>query len=150
MPIPAFDKHGLLPVGTFDCTFAEVEDSFCWNPHRSGLFEGLKRFVDQELVPLELSAPVYVDGSFTRKKEQPADIDCVADVSHLADTDMGPVVSLFFRREWIKEVYQVDFWIKHPMMKNDLVSFFCYTGLKAGAELGLDTKHPKGILRILT
>lgn len=150
MPIPALDNHGLLPVGTFDCTLGEVRDSFCWNSHRSGLLDGLERFIQQELGPLRVDPELYVDGSFTRKKELPEDIDCVADVSHLPDAAMGPVFNLFFRREWVKQVYHVDFWFKHPMVQNDLVAFFCYTGLKAGAELGLDTKRPKGILRVTT
>lgn len=150
MPIPVLDHHGLLPVGTFDCTLDEVRDSFCWNPHREGLFENFQRFIQQELEPLSVKASLYVDGSFTRKKEQPADIDCVADVSHLPVSDIGPVLELLSKNPMIKELYHVDFWVKHPIIPHDLTAFFCYTGLKAGAELGLDTKHPKGILRVTT
>jgi hypothetical protein len=51
-------------------------------------------------------------------------------------------------RPALKVAYHVDFWIKHPLIPTDLTEYFKYAGLKAGAELGLDSKHVKGILRI--
>ena len=150
MPIPGLDQNGLLPVGTHDCSLQEIQQAFCWNPHRTDLFNRLQDFLAQRWAPLNLHVSMWVDGSFTRKKDQPDDIDLVVDVSAMPVEDLGPVITLWLAREQIKQDYRVDFWFKHPCVKNDLSEFFCYTGLKAAAELGLDTKHPKGILRIAT
>lgn len=148
MAIPALDVHGLLPVGCHDCTWDEIKASFCWNAHRTGLFDKAQDFLDQVWRPLNIDAPFLIDGSFTRKKDVPDDIDLVADVSHLSNADAMPVVNLWFQNAHLKNQFKIDFWFKHPIYPHDLTAFFCYTGLKAGAELGLDTKHPKGILRL--
>lgn len=148
MPIPALDGNGLLPVGVHECTMAEIEQAFCWNAHRVALYQGLLDFLTQRWTPLGISAPLWINGSFTRKKDTPEDIDLVADVSHVPAADMMPVILLHYANASNKADYHVDFWFKHPMLPNDLTSFFQYTGLKAGAELSLDAKHPKGILKV--
>lgn len=148
MPIPALDHHGLLPTGTHDCSIIEVEQFFCWNPHRVELISKLKDFLAQRWVPLGISAPLWVDGSFTRKTDTPADIDVVVDVAHISIDDMSPVLLLFFAREQLKAEFAVDFWVKHPVFPNDLTLFFCYAGIKAAAELGIDSQQIKGILRV--
>lgn len=148
MTIPALDQQGLLPVGTHDCSLDEIELSFCWNIQRRKLFDRLRDFLTQIWAPLGIQAPLWVDGSFTRRKEVPEDIDVVADVSHLDTQAVAPVIYLFFERERLKNEYQVDFWVKHPLLPNDLTQFFCYAGTKAAAELGIDSKQIKGILRI--
>ena len=148
MPIPNLDAHGLLPVGVHSCGMLEIDHTFCWNAHRVQLFRGLQDFIVQRWQPLGIHAPFWINGSFTRKKDTPEDIDVVADVSHVAVTDMMPVILLQYANHSNKATYHVDFWFKHPMLPNDLTNFFQYTGLKAGAELGLDAKHPKGILKV--
>lgn len=149
MPIPQLDQHGLLPMGVYDCTWAEIRDSFCWNPYRVQMFDKLQRFVAEKWAPLGIAdAALWVDGSFTRNKPQPADIDVVLDVSHLTGNQMQPVMELFAERDQLDQVYGIDFWIRHPWVPNDLCIFFQYTGLKAGAELKLDSKSRKGILRV--
>lgn len=148
MPIPALDQQGLLPVGTYDCSLEEIELSFCWNIQRGELLGRLRDFLNQVWAPLGIQAPLWIDGSFTRKKEIPEDIDVVADVTHLDAQAAAPVIFLWFERERLKTEYKVDFWVKHPMFPNDLTQFFCYAGTKAAAELGIDSKQRKGILRI--
>lgn len=148
MPIPALDRYGLLPTGTHDCSIADIERFFCWNPHRVDLVDKLKSFLTQRWVPLGIHAPLWVDGSFTRKMDSPADIDVVIDVAHVPVADIGPVLSLFLARDQLKTDYAVDFWVKHPLFPNDLTSFFCYVGIKAAAELGIDSQQIKGILRV--
>ncbi|ADU36957.1 hypothetical protein Varpa_2759 [Variovorax paradoxus EPS] len=59
-----------------------------------------------------------------------------------------PAFLLWINAAATKANYKVDFWIKHPAYVHDLTHFFQYTGLKAGAELNLDAKLLKGILRI--
>lgn len=148
MPIPTLDNHGLLPAGTHDCSIMEIEQSFCWNPHRVELIGKLKDFLAQRWHPLGIQAALWVDGSFTRKKDIPADIDVVVDIAHLPITDVGPVFALLMARDQIKKDFSVDFWVKHPAIPNDLTVFFCYAGIKAAAELGIDSQQVKGILRV--
>lgn len=149
MPIPALDHHGLLPTGTHDCSISEIEQLFCWNPHRVELISKLKDFLAQRWLPLGIQAPLWVDGSFTRKKDNPADIDVVVDVAHVPLADMGPVLALYCARDQLKTDFSVDFWVKHPaFFLNDFTSFFCYAGIKAAAELGIDSQQIKGILRV--
>ena len=149
MPIPQLDQHGLLPMGVYDCSWSEIRDAFCWNPYRVQMLDRLQRFVTEKWAPLGIhGAALWVDGSFTRNKPQPADIDVVVDVCHLAGSQMQPVLNLFFERPQLEQVYGIDFWFRHPIVPNDLCTFFQYTGLKAGAELKLDAKSPKGILRV--
>ena len=148
MPIPALDHHGLLPAGTHDCSVVEIEQLFCWNPHRVELIEKLKNFLARHWLPLGIPASLWIDGSFTRKKDVPEDIDLVVDVTHLPITDAGPVFALLMTRDQIKTEFNVDFWVRHPAIPNDLTVFFCYAGIKAAAELGIDSQQIKGILRV--
>ncbi|MCG8985865.1 hypothetical protein MI467_03310 [Delftia acidovorans] len=149
MAIPEFDQYGMLPVGQHDCSLQEIEERFCWNPHRQMLFDGLKSFLALRWGPLKIDADLWVDGSFTRRKEMPNDIDVVVDISHIPVDKTMPAVLLHLQNTSNKQNFYVDFWLKHPQLaENDLVGFFQYTGLKAGAELNLDSKKPKGILRV--
>lgn len=148
MPIPALDEKGLLPVGVHDCSWEEIRQSFCWNPHRAALFDKVQEFFSTVWSPLGLSLPIWVDGSFTRRKDLPADIDVVVEADKLTAIEVAPALDIWMIREQYKLSHQVDFWIRHPLFNTDLCAFFQYTGLKAGAELQLDAKHVKGILRV--
>lgn len=148
MPVPALDARGLLPVGVHECSLEEIQATFCWNAHRTALFQGLQDFIAQRWLPLGIQADFWIDGSFTRKKDLPDDIDLVADVSHVADAAIVPVILLHYANASNKATFHVDFWFKHPMLPHDLTEFFRYTGLKAAAELSVDAKHPKGILKV--
>ena len=148
MPIPELDDHGLLPIGVHDCNWLEIQHKFCWNAPRQKIYDGAQQFLQTHWQPLQIQASLWVDGSFTRTKDEPADIDIVADITHLSMLDALPAFMLWFEQPRWKQTYAVDFWIKHPSIPNDLTQFFQYLGLKAGAELSLDTKCLKGILRI--
>lgn len=149
MTIPAFDDHGLLPPGIWDCTLGEIEDAFCWNDHRRGILDGLNRFLVREWTPLSIACPLFIDGSFVRKKPLPDDIDVVLDLSNITAIEpLALAIALRIRRDELKATYNVDVWAKHPRLPSDLFAFFQYIGDKAAAELHLDSKHPKGILRI--
>jgi hypothetical protein len=149
MPIPALDKKGLLPIGVHDCNWQEVQASFCWNPQRQALFQQCQAFMQQVWTPLGFRLPIWVDGSFTRNKATPQDIDLVVEADSVPDAAIAPIAMIWMQRDMYHAQYNVDFWFKHSMFPNDLCAFFQYTGTKAGAELQLDAKHPKGILRVL-
>lgn len=150
MPIPELDhQHHLLPPGIWDCTLDEIQDAFCDNSHRQILFSGLQRFINEQIIPLNIGCKVFIDGSFTRGKEKPEDIDIVIDLSHLEDTEgLVLALSLRFKHDEMKQAYNVDVWSKHPKLPQDLSIYFQYIGDKAAAELMLDSKHTKGILRV--
>ena len=138
--IPQFDGYGLLD---------EVRDRLCWTTKRQEIFDGLCAFIVQEWAPLGIRAPLLVDGSFVRNKSLPADVDVVLDLSAQDPASaMKLAYSLRYRHDEIKQAYNVDLWTRHPVIPNDLVLFFQYLGDKAAAELRMDHKHPKGILRI--
>lgn len=142
------DDNGLLPPGVWNCSLAEVSERFATTPHRQGLWDGLLKFLEDEVRPLG-SLPVWIDGSFTRAKPFPEDIDVVLDFS-AADLTKAAyhIVSFRARHDELKERYHVDVWTRHPAIENDLVAFFQYAGEKCAAELRVDRKHPKGILRV--
>lgn len=148
MPIPPLDNLGLLPKGIFDCSLTEIKDVFCNNKHRESLFDGLMHFLDVEWYPHGIDAPILIDGSFVRGKTSPDDIDLVLDVTGRSDADLVVALGLHFRREELKKLYSVDVWPRHQKMPTDLGTFFQYIGDKAAAELRLEPKYPKGILRI--
>lgn len=148
--IPELDELGLLPPGIWDCTLAEVEAVFSTNPHRNSLWHGLHRFLAVEVAPLG-AFPLFIDGSFTRRKNYPEDIDVVLDVGRLNEADALPMALSFWqRRQALKAAYHVDCWVRHPAFPQDLSEYFQYAGPKVAAELQVDTRHPKGILRVQT
>ena len=147
--IPPLDGLGLIPEGIWDCTFAEIENRFCWNDHRRTLWADFKRFIADVYAPCAMGMPVWVDGSFTRSKPLPEDIDLVIDfsseaINHVVDT----MLSLRKRAADFKTNYHVDVWVRHPELPVDLAEFFQYVGDKAASELNLQPKDPKGILRV--
>lgn len=148
--IPDLDQHGLLPPGIHDCTLAEIAGRFCFTERRKTLFDGLSQFLNVEWNPLGADFPLLIDGSFTRNKPNPDDIDVVMDLT--SDPFCPAAIQAFgfwVRHAEIKEAYNLDVWPKHPRVANDLVQFSQYLGDKAGAELSLPPKHPKGLLRVM-
>jgi hypothetical protein len=98
---------------------------------------------------LGLDCPIYIDGSFIRQKPEPEDIDLVLDLSSLPTHDaIQMALEIRYRWDEFKRLYNLDVWTRHPSLPHDLVDFFQYAGDKAAAELHLDPKHRKGILRI--
>lgn len=149
MPIPAFDQNGLLPIGVWDCTLDEIKSVFAWNEPRQRQFANLQRFLETEWYPLREQCPIYVDGSYVRCKQEPQDIDVVLDITDIENTQaLIAALNLRVRHDEIKSQYEVDIWVRHPMIPNNLVDFFQYLGTKAAADLRMDSKQRKGILRL--
>lgn len=149
MPIPQLNNHGLLPPGVWDCTLGEISDALCWNDHRQKLFAGLTDFIAREWNPLGISCPIIIDGSFVRSKPIPDDIDVLVDLSGI-DSVKSLALGLALRFHSIehKAAYKVDVWAQYPDRPDDILIYFQYIGDKSAAELRLDSKHPKGVLRI--
>lgn len=149
--IPEFNTLGLLPPGVHACTLDEAESRFSWTNHRQRLIENLKHFVLNEFSSIKHPASLLVDGSFVRSKAEPEDIDLVIDLDESV-TDEEAILTAFryqiIERPRLKEVYNLDVWVRHPAIPDDLSAFFQYAGDKAAAELKISSQHPKGILRI--
>jgi hypothetical protein len=80
MPIPALNADGLLPLGIFDCTLAEVRErfgSFQISDQRRRLFARLEELAGA-MQRSGLFKALLVDGSFVTGKSAPNDIDLVA------------------------------------------------------------------------
>lgn len=147
--IPDLTQHGLLPPGVHDCTWHQFRARFATNPCRRAILKGLCQFLRKEIIPLNVAAPVLLDGSFVRSKSLPRDVDIVLDLSAFDLPAAAPAIFLWMtHRQRIKDDYAVDFWVKHPVIPNDLSAFFQYLGDKAASDLGLSAKWPKGILRV--
>ncbi|WP_434213232.1 DUF6932 family protein [[Pseudomonas] boreopolis] len=147
--IPALDEKGLLPPGVWNCTLSEAEAVFCSNPRRRELWTGLQQFLDAEVRP-HGNLPVWIDGSFTRRKDHPNDIDVVVDFSECQAADAIQIaISLYLRNTAIKATYHIDAYPRHPAIPQDLSAYFQYAGPKVAAELHVDERQRKGILRVL-
>jgi hypothetical protein len=82
MMIPSFNKHGVLPIGDYAVTFAELQDSILvkgdgregWDAAwRTYLVEQAEIMVKQ-LWQIGIDE-IYLDGSFVEAKNHPNDID---------------------------------------------------------------------------
>jgi|SRR5690554_894244 len=148
MAIPDFNNYGFLPEGIYDCTLGDIRARFCWNPHRTMLFESLCKFLQHEKWIAAHNCPILIDGSYVRSKEEPDDIDLVVDGSGAHNDAIKELLFLRFKHGLIKESYHLDVWAEHPMIPNSLKEYFQYLGVKGAAGTNLTPHHKKGILRI--
>jgi hypothetical protein len=112
------------------------------------LWRGLEAFLADCVAKLPGRPVLWIDGSFVRNKELPSDIDLVVDVSNATDEVLTFVIELRLQHDKFKEMYHVDVWFRHPRIPHDLAAFFQYVGDKCAAELQVDPKWPKGIVRV--
>jgi hypothetical protein len=149
MPIPALTKRGVLPPGSFDCTRAEVVESFCDGPRRAELWKKFEAFlneVDADHMPTRL----YVDGSFTSDKSEPGDIDVVFDLSECAEEVQNHWLRVqFLEQQRIKAQYAVDFWVYLSGTSNDLRAFFSYVRPEEALRRGMLSDEGKGLLSLI-
>lgn len=118
MPIPNL-QAGELPGGEHLATIEEVEDMFgIQNDRRKLLMAGLKT-ASQQFKDAGVKH-IYVDGSFTTEKEEPADIDgCWSTIGDIDETKLDPdfwdfkndIEEVKRCRERIKTKYHLDFFM---------------------------------------
>lgn len=148
MPIPDFDRYGLLPFGIHDCSMAEIDARFGWNEHRHHLVELLGKFLQHEIRP-RFAQPFHVDGSFVTDKHVPNDVDVSLDMRTAHEQDMLQALMLMVRhKKQFRQQYKVDFWVSFPA-QNDFSDFFQYVGTKTARFKGLHPRHRKGILSVV-
>lgn len=147
--IPDFDEYGLLPPGIHDCALEDIAARLCFTKRRRQLFKWLVRFIETEWRAFGYALPLLIDGSFTRDKPLPGDIDVAVDASTL-DYPSALLLGMQIRtaNAEIKAAYNVDLWTSHPQLPHNLEAFFQYVGESVSPELRLSSRHPKGILRV--
>lgn len=72
--IPPLTEFGVLPVGTCDTTFAEVERRFVVNEYRRLLWTDFQRYLGW-IQGLSFFSTMYMGGSFVTNDATPDDID---------------------------------------------------------------------------
>lgn len=149
MPIPAFDRFGLLPGGIHLCTIKEVEVDLAWNDDRRRLTAQLQEFIAVELTPRFAVVPtVVLDGSYVSKKASPSNINLVLELSNLPDADQWQGQMLFQGRAELFRSYQIDMLPGLKGLKQDFVDLLQTVRPQTAFEKGLHHGHRKGVLRL--
>ncbi|MFM0441317.1 hypothetical protein PQQ84_33140 [Paraburkholderia strydomiana] len=150
MAIPPFTAFGLLPEGTFDTDFGEIVGRYCENPNRHGIWTNFIRFCAEELGHGRWSNRLFLDGGFTSDKPVTKDIDVIIDMTGF---EVGVVFEAvtwqMANYERLKAQYQVDFWVYHPQIPNDLTAFFRYVKEEERLARGAPVDVRKGLLRVV-
>lgn len=150
MPIPAFDRFGLLPGGIHECTLKEVEVDLAWNDERRRLTALLQEFIAVELTPRFTTVPpVVLDGSYVSQKASPSNINLVLELSDLPDTDQWEGQMLFQRTADLFRLYQIEMLPGLKGLKQDFVDLLQTLRPQTAFEKGLHHGHRKGVLRLM-
>lgn len=150
MPIPAFDRFGLLPGGIHECTIKEVEVDLAWNDERRRLTAQLQEFIAVELTTRFSVIPtVVLDGSYVSKKANPSNINLVLELSNLSDADQWQGQMLFQERAQLFRSYQIDMLPGLKGLNQDFVDLLQTLRPQTAFEKGLHHGHRKGVLRLI-
>ena len=150
MPIPTFDRFGLLPGGVHECTIEEVEVNLAWNDERRRLTALLQEFIAVELTPrVTVVPPVVLDGSYVSQKASPSNINLVLELSHLSDEEQWEGQVLFQRTADLFRLYQIEMLPGLKSLKQDFVDLLQTLRPQTAFEKGLHHGHRKGVLRLM-
>jgi hypothetical protein len=150
MPIPSFDRFGLLPGGIHECTINEVEVDLAWNDERRRLTALLQEFIAIELTPrFTVLPPVLLDGSYVSKKASPNNINLVLELSSLSDEEQWEGQILFQRKAELLGCYQIEMLPGLKGLKQDFVDLLQTLRPQTAFEKGLHYGHRKGVLRLI-
>ena len=150
MPIPSFDRFGLLPGGIHECTIKEVEVDLAWNDDRRRLTTLLQEFIAIELAPrFTVIPPVVLDGSYVSRKASPSNINLVLELSDLSDEDKWEGQLLFQRTAQLFQLYQIEMLPGLKGLQQDFVDLLQTLRPQTAFEKGLHHGHRKGVLRVM-
>lgn len=110
--IPPLNEHGLLPIGIYGCSLAEIEErfgSFQTNDRRPVLFQRLNAYLNEAKSTQQVLA-LLIDGSFVTAKASPGDIDIVLIASgDFSPTDeLKPFAYNVFSKKRVARLYGFD------------------------------------------
>lgn len=141
----------LLANGFKDITEAELHREFVapfnhGNEHRTDLLINFGQFLNQ-FKELNLTAEIWIDGSFATTAPDPSDIDVVfyfkpEDVDSLEEEKKKIFERLFQSRKFMKNLYKVE--VFYGMMGSD----YDYNQWNYVFGTCYDNKTPKGIFRM--
>lgn len=148
MAIPNFTEFGLLPQGVHECTLLEAESFLCSNDHRSGIWAGLRNFLDwSEALPKPTA--FLIDGSYVTDKVLPNDVDVIVDTTHCTAAEQQLWVEAWAQNhEHAKAAFSVDFWPFVVGVGNDFSAFFQYVRVEEALRRGIPPAVRKGIIRV--
>jgi predicted nucleotidyltransferase len=144
--IPAFNEHGCLPEGIYDCTMKEATQRFGVfqsSDRRPRLWARLTEFIRQ-VKGCGFVETVIVDGSFVTSKPAPSDIDLVLVVatSHDFSADLTPAHYSLLAQRRVRRRFGFDIVVVKNGSENlELASVF-FQQVKQRPSV------KKGILRI--
>ena len=146
MPIPAFDEHGLLPIGVHDCTLDELKarfGGFQQTDRRPQLCAKLEAFV-AEAKAAQIVRHILVDGSFVTAKPDPNDIDLILIVAaeHDSSAELSPAEYNVVSKRRVHRRFGFDMLLarEHSVEQSRWTEFF--------QEVRLEPGRRKGILRL--
>ena len=149
MPIPGFNRYGLLPDGVYGCTISEVEEALAWNEQRRRLTESLQAFIKDELLNrFEAVPPLVLDGSYVTSEEHPANINLVIELQGLPTDEQWEGQMLYVRYAELFDTYKIDMRPSLEKLNQDFVSYFRSCNPRKALEKELDHKIKKGLLRL--
>jgi hypothetical protein len=149
MPIPGFNRYGLLPDGVYGCTISEVEEALAWNEQRRRLTESLQAFIKDELLNrFEAVPPLVLDGSYVTSEEHPANINLVIELQGLPTDQQWEGQMLYVRYAELFDTYKIDMRPSLEKLNQDFVSYFRSCNPRKALEKELDHKIKKGLLRL--
>lgn len=142
----------LLASGFKDITEAELHNEFVSpfnyqaEDHRNKLLIGFGSFLN-EFKTLNLTAEIWIDGSFATEAPDPSDIDVVfyfkpEEVDSLEQGKKEIFERLFKSRKFMKHLYQVE--VFYAMLGSD----YDYNQWTYVFGTCYDNKTPKGIFRM--
>ena len=149
MPIPSFDRFGLLPDGVHSCTLEEVEAVLAWSDKRRLLTHQLRDFISAELSPTFLTRPPLVlGGSYVTAEDNPADINLVLELQHLSDHEKMQGLLLCHRVPAIFRRYRIEMTPALQRSGNDFVTYYQHLNPRKALAMNLFHGHKKGLLRL--
>lgn len=152
MPIPALTKHGLLPPGIYECTFAEIEAVFCHIPpeaERAALWKEFLRFVD-EVRKVGLVMAMYIDGGFTTAVRRANDVDVVLELPPPSPAARAMAKSQIFNAKLAKQMFRVHLFMAPAWttVRDDMREYFQLANPKDAAAFGFKPGQKKGLLKV--
>jgi hypothetical protein len=142
--IPEFNSSGNLPPGIHYATWAEVEDRFGIDAHRTRLLAGMK----EALQSLKIAGckTVFVDGSFVTQTDFPADFDACWEMTHVDLPTLYIVEPVLFdfrnRRAAQKAKFQGELFPSQQAADNSGRTFLEFF------QIDKNTGEPKGIVAV--
>jgi hypothetical protein len=140
--IPDFDKDGNLPVGIHFSTWEEFIKRFGDSSQRQYLLQGLKKALSN--LRIAGCPRIYIDGSFTTRKESPNDFDACWEVEGVNPNILDPILIEFddLSKNLQKKVYRGDIFPAHHEERSCGKAFLDFF------QIDKNTGKTKGIIAI--